>query len=111
MKKKTYIDERGYRRYSGSEKLVHRHQAEKMLGRKLRKSEVVHHKDRNKLNNNPNNLWVFPNQAAHDRVHKIDARRHGKKISYKGFDQKEESGCLITICLLIGILGVTFLLI
>lgn len=97
MKNKTYIDKRGYRRYSDSNKLVHRQVAEKKLGRALRKGEVVHHKDRNKLNNSPNNLWVFKNQKEHDRIHKLDARNHGKKASYKGFGKFEDSGCLVTL--------------
>lgn len=46
----TYIDERGYIRFSDSGRLVHRWVAEKTLGRKLNPEEVVHHVDRNKLN-------------------------------------------------------------
>ena len=52
--------------------LVHRWIAEKKLGRKLSPNEVVHHKDRNKLNNTPSNLWVFRDQDDHDKVHEID---------------------------------------
>jgi hypothetical protein len=81
---KVYI-KNGYKRYSNSNKLVHRHVAEQMLGRTLKPCEVVHHKDRDKTNNSRKNLHVFPNQAAHDRVHKQDARRHGNAASYKGF--------------------------
>jgi len=80
-----YTDNRGYRRKKITHQLVHRQVAEEKLGRKLRPGEVVHHKDRDKTNNHPGNLWVFKNQEAHDRVHKLDARRHGKKASYKGF--------------------------
>ena len=82
---KTYIDERGYRRYKDSKRLVHRVVAEKKLGRRLYAQEVVHHIDRNKLNNHPENLYVFANQEAHDRVHKIDAERFGYDASYRGF--------------------------
>lgn len=80
-----YIDQRGYRRDKGSNQLAHRKVAEKKLGRKLKAGEVVHHKDRNKQNNTPGNLWVFKNQEEHDRAHKLDAKRFGKKASYKGF--------------------------
>ena len=62
--------------------------AEKKLGRKLRSGEVVHHKDRDKTNNSKDNLWVFKNQEEHDRAHRIDAKRHGKEASYKGFKKK-----------------------
>ncbi|WP_368672155.1 HNH endonuclease [Treponema endosymbiont of Eucomonympha sp.] len=32
--------------------------------------EIVHHKNRNKLDNSPGNLQVFPNQTEHDKYHK-----------------------------------------
>lgn len=38
--------------------------AERKLGRKLKKSEIVHHKDRNKRNDHPSNLKV------------VDKRKH-----------------------------------
>jgi HNH endonuclease len=85
----TYIDRNGYRRYTHNSKLVHREVAEKMLGRRLRPGEVVHHKDRDKLNNDPSNLWVFPSQKEHDRIHRRDARRHGREASYRGFRKDE----------------------
>ena len=43
--------------------------AERKIGRQLTGTEVVHHIDRNKLNNSPENLMVFPNQSEHDRFH------------------------------------------
>ncbi len=45
--------------------------AEKILGRYLKKEEVVHHKDGNRLNNNIDNLMVFASQADHAFYHKI----------------------------------------
>jgi len=66
---KTYIDDNGYRRFSDSGRLVHRWVAEKKLGRKLRYDEVVHHINRNKLDNSPKNLHVFPNQDEHEKEH------------------------------------------
>ncbi|MDR1838223.1 MAG: HNH endonuclease [Treponema sp.] len=69
-KGKTYIDENGYRRFSDSNKLVHRYVAEKKIGRKLRQEEIVHHINRNKLDNSPENLEVFANQAEHEKHHK-----------------------------------------
>lgn len=98
----TYIDENGYERFSDSNKFVHRWAAEKKLGRKLRPGEVVHHKDRDKTNNHPNNLYVFRNQQAHDRAHKFDAYRFGKQASYQGFKSKEEnSGCMVLLAFII----------
>lgn len=87
---KTYTDENGYLRFKDSDMLVHRYVAEKKLGRSLQPSEVVHHKNRDKTDNSPDNLWVFPSQEEHDRVHKIDAYNHGKKASYQGFDADDD---------------------
>ena len=46
----------------------HRIVAEAMLGRKLVRGEIVHHKDGNKKNNAPNNLVVML-QGEHMREH------------------------------------------
>lgn len=47
----------------------HRLVMEKKINRYLTKKEVVHHIDKNKLNNNIKNLMLFPNTAAHIRHH------------------------------------------
>ena len=44
--------------------------AEKKLGRSLKLEEVVHHKDKNKENNSPDNLIVFATNADHSTYHK-----------------------------------------
>ena len=49
---------------------THRVVAELMLGRPLKPKEVVHHIDGDKRNNDPKNLMVFENQAAHAKWHK-----------------------------------------
>lgn len=66
---KTYIDDNGYRRFKDSNKLVHRYVMEKKLGRKLKQGEIVHHINRNKLDNSPENLEVFACQEEHERHH------------------------------------------
>lgn len=48
---------------------THRIVAARMLGRKLRPGEVVHHIDGNKRNNRPENLMVFRSQAEHAKWH------------------------------------------
>lgn len=58
---------------------AHRVIAEQMLGRKLKKGEVVHHIDHDKRNNDPLNLMIFKSQAEHSRWHaneKIDPERN-----------------------------------
>ncbi len=63
-------DEKGYPRFSDSDKLVHRWKAEKKLGRKLSDGEVVHHKNRRKADYSDSNLWVFPSQRQHWMLHR-----------------------------------------
>ena len=43
--------------------------AETKLGRYLKPDEVVHHRDRNRSNNNPNNLLVFASKSDHTSFH------------------------------------------
>lgn len=47
----------------------HRIVAENVLGRKLKKEEIVHHVDGNKHNNSVSNLAVLPNQTVHAKIH------------------------------------------
>jgi hypothetical protein len=54
----------------------HRLVAEKIIGRPLRKGEIVHHKDGNKLNNDPLNLEVLPSIAHHKAIHR---KREGRR--------------------------------
>ena len=48
---------------------THRIVAEEMLGRPLKRGEVVHHIDGNKRNNAPENLMVFSSQSEHVKWH------------------------------------------
>ena len=62
-----YVDHRGYVRYESSDQLVHRRVVERRLGRRLTDREVVHHIDRDKQNNHPSNLKVYPDNETHLR--------------------------------------------
>ncbi len=64
----TYVDKKGYRRFSDSDKPVHQWVAEKKVGGDIYEERVVHHKDGNKLNNNPNNLSVM-DRDEHSSLH------------------------------------------
>lgn len=59
----------------------HRVIAEQMLGRPLTDTEVVHHIDGDKRNNDPSNLMVFPSQVEH--------AAHHAKLNRKGGDDNE----------------------
>jgi hypothetical protein len=76
-KKKIFKDKKGYKRYSNSGKSVHRHVMERLIGRKLRKGEVVHHKDGNKTNNRRSNLQKFSSQKSHHALHKKQKKKTG----------------------------------
>lgn len=56
----------------------HRVVAEQMLGRPLKRGEIVHHIDGNKHNNSPENLAVMT-QADHLRLHHAEMW-HARKI-------------------------------
>jgi len=76
---KPFILKKGYKRIhlpdhhrADSKGYVREHLVimEKHLKRKLKKDEVVHHIDRNPLNNEVSNLMLFPNNAEHIRFHR-----------------------------------------
>ena len=61
-----------YRKFLG--KHEHRVVAEKMIGRKLKNDEHVHHKDGNKHNNNPSNLEVMT-RIDHLKLHAAERKK------------------------------------
>lgn len=52
----------------------HRAIAKQILGRKLQGSEVVHHIDGNKRNNEIDNLIILPSQSEHAKLHVRERR-------------------------------------
>lgn len=75
-RKLTYIDDKGYLRFTDSNKLYHRWIMEKYLRRRLYRNEVVHHRDRNKLNNTASNLQVMSEEEHHE-IHREYLTRIG----------------------------------
>ena len=65
---RTFIDKKGYKKYSNSGRSVHRHVASRKLGGKIWKGFVVHHRDGNKRNNRRSNLQVMK-RSSHSRLH------------------------------------------
>jgi len=49
--------------------VIHRIVMENHLGRKLKKTEIVHHNDGNKQNNNIKNLTLLKSRKKHNKLH------------------------------------------
>lgn len=65
------MSQHGYRRiyHNGKNCYEHRVAAEVKLGRQLRKGEIVHHIDNDKLNNSSENIHVFESRREHEACH------------------------------------------
>ena len=71
----TYIDGDGFEMIIGTNKRMHTHIAEKVLGRKLKKNETVHHIDEDRSNNNNSNL-IICERSLHPLLHqRINAKK------------------------------------
>lgn len=65
-------------RLCGKEYYIHRVVAEIAIGRKLEKGEVVHHIDRNRLNNSLDNLSII-SRSDHALTHCPERKNIGKR--------------------------------
>jgi len=95
---KTYIDDKGYLRFRGSNKLVHRWVAHKYIyfGNIAKYPRPfsyyqVHHKDGNKLNNSVYNLQIVT-EEQHAEIHNVPYDgTFGRKRQYN----RTPDGCFI----------------
>lgn len=77
---------------------IHRIEAEKMLNRTLKDTDVVHHIDKNKLNNDQSNLMVFKSVSDHTSFHngyKAILQEDGSYITEKSI--KNSLGYIVNI--------------
>jgi len=70
---------------------TYRELAEGELGRPLTESEVVHHIDGNRYNNDPENLKVYPNQSEHAKYHAAQPRQRQAADSDVAEQKNEET--------------------
>ncbi len=68
---KNGLSQHGYRRihFNGRTCYEHRVVAEQKIGRPLSCGEIVHHINNDKLDNNPENIYVFENRKSHEACH------------------------------------------
>jgi hypothetical protein len=76
-------DGKSYPKHMGRHE--HRVVAERMLGRKLVKGEIVHHADGNKMNNDQSNLLVMT-QGEHMREHGLGVK--GVTLKHKPWEYR-----------------------
>jgi hypothetical protein len=62
---------------------THRVVAEEKIGRPLQPGEVVHHRDEDKLNNDPDNLEVLESQSDHVKIHVPEMLK--KRLEKRGY--------------------------
>lgn len=76
------INKDGYRlvQVGKGQRLEHRVVMEQVLGRSLARSETVHHKNRNRLDNRPENLEVLDN-AVHTALHAREREEQGVSLN------------------------------
>lgn len=78
------IDKSHPRANSDGAVYVHMIAAEQKLGRYLLPEETVHHRDLNKLNNDPSNLMIFASNGDHSRFHMYNCNEEMLELNSNG---------------------------
>ena len=99
-----FIDTQGYVVVRNSEypkgTYEHRYNIEQEIGRKLLPNEHVHHKDEDKTNNDPSNLFIMSN-SGHTKLHgKLNkwSKKHDKCICCESTKSKHHANGLCAAC-------------
>lgn len=89
--RKATIGKSGYRYVwfsDGTGEPEHRYLIEQIIGRKLDKDEIVHHKDEDRSNNSLDNLEVM-SRREHSKLHRKMEIVRGKELFHADKQQKE----------------------
>lgn len=66
----------------------HRLVCERLLGRYLTEDEIVHHRDSNRMNNDPSNLFIFHGHSTHYSFHR--AKMYNSDLTEEEFCRGED---------------------
>ena len=82
LRKSGHVNKDGYRIVSeqGNHYKEHRRIVEDFIGRKLDASEIIHHKDGNRLNNNISNLQIM-SRSTHAKLEWKNGKMHNSLLN------------------------------
>ena len=117
LPKGTYLDEKtGYIKFKNTNKLFHRWVMQQHLKRRLKRGEIVHHKNGNKLDNNITNLELI-NWLEHIKIHygpAIKAEANAELLEQlipvlESYETERESRDLKTMFIGVAVVGICML--
>ena len=117
LPKGTYLDEKtGYIKFKNTNRLFHRWVMQQHLKRRLKRGEIVHHKNGNKLDNNITNLELI-NWLEHIKIHygpAIKAEGNAELLAQiipvlESFETERESRDLKAMFIGVAVVGICML--